>query len=77
MFNESRFSTGRTLFMFLVGLALGTLTVNGIISPYLTELVGDLPKGKIIASFPLLFALVDVWLQRRGLQEEEKIHAIA
>ncbi|NJK51484.1 hypothetical protein HC931_28400 [Candidatus Gracilibacteria bacterium] len=72
MFNRPRFSTGRSLFMFLVGLALGTLTVNGIIAPYLTELVGALPKGKIIASFSLLFALIDVWLPRRGLLEEEK-----
>jgi hypothetical protein len=43
MFNRPRYSTGRSLFMFLLGLALGTLTVNAVVGAHLTELVGDLP----------------------------------
>jgi hypothetical protein len=80
MFNRPRYSAGRTLFIFLVGLALGTVTVNAfalraggiLVADNLSELVGDLPKGKIIAAISLLFALVDVWAQNwLGRDEQE------
>jgi hypothetical protein len=80
MFNRPRYSTGRTLFVFLVGLAVGTFTVNAfalraggiLVADNLSELVRDLPKGKVIAAVSLLRALVDVWVQNRVGRDEQR-----